>query len=100
MKPPRARPGRFSLLDIRDVEHLIVHGEFHLVAGEGEAVDPLRVLLVPGPGIQGQHLPQSIPPVRGEPLQQSGGNSTCSVGRAGSLAKPPSASGWQSPYGR
>ena len=73
MKPSRARPGRFSLLDIRDVEHLIVHGEFHLVAGEGEAVDPLRVLLVPGPGIQGQHLPQSIPPVRGEPLQQSGG---------------------------
>ena len=46
-------------MDIRDVEHLIVHGEFHLVAGEGEAVDPLRVVLVGGAGVVFQHALQS-----------------------------------------
>lgn len=47
---------RIILLFHRDHgETVSVHGEFHVAPGEGQAVYPLGVLLIPGPGIPGQH---------------------------------------------
>ena len=38
--------------------------------GKGEAIDPRRVILIPGPGVQSEDVPQRLPPVRGQTLQK------------------------------
>ena len=58
--------------DVHDLQAVSIHGESHLLPGEEEAVHPVRVLLIPGTGIQGQHIPQGLPPVRRQLVQQGG----------------------------
>lgn len=55
----------FSRTDIPDGELVPVHGETDFKTGKGEAVDPLRVLLVVGPGVLSQNAPQSLLPLCG-----------------------------------
>ena len=55
----------FSRTDIPDGELVPVHGETDLKTGKREAVDPLRVLLVVGPGVLSQNAPQSLLPLCG-----------------------------------
>ena len=55
----------FSRSDIPDGELVSVHGKTDLKTGKGEAVDPLRVLLVVGPGVLSQNAPQSLLPLCG-----------------------------------
>ena len=55
----------FSWSDIPDSELISVHGEADLKTGKGEAVDPLRVLLVVGPGVLSQNAPLCLLPLCG-----------------------------------
>ena len=47
----------FGRVDIPDGELVPVHSETDLKTGKGEAVDPLRVLLVVGAGVLSQNAP-------------------------------------------
>ena len=49
------------------------HGESHVLPRKAHAVHPLGVLLIPGPGIPGQHSQKSLPAVRRDMLQQGRG---------------------------
>ena len=64
----------FSRTDIPDGELVPVHGETDFKTGKGEAVDPLRVLLVVGPGALCQYAPQSLLPLCGHLRLQGWGD--------------------------
>ena len=51
----QASPRTALILHRQDGEYPVLHSKPHVFSGKGQAIDPLRVLLIPGPGIAGQH---------------------------------------------
>lgn len=56
---PRTRCAFLFGLKGRHRQGFLVHPEFYLIAAEGHAVHPLRVVLVAGAGVLGQHPAQA-----------------------------------------
>ena len=57
----QASPRTALILHRQDGEYTVLHSKPHVFSGKGQAIDPLRVLLIPGPGIAGQHAHKSRP---------------------------------------
>ena len=51
----QASPRTALILHRQDGEYPVLHSKPHVFSRKGQAIDPLRVLLIPGPGIAGQH---------------------------------------------
>ena len=88
----QASPRTALILHRQDGEYPVLHSKPHVFSGKGQAIDPLRILLIPGPGIAGQHAHKARPLL----LIQSRQQGLLTRHLQGLSVNPPVASGRQS----